>query len=181
MPAMSHTVAAGTSNFLIPNATFIVEFVSFLIVLAVLWRYVVPPVQKAMEARQEMARKLLEDSEAAKQSLANAQAAYQEALTDARREAAQLRASAEEQRKAIVERAAAEAEAKVAEVLARGQAQLEAEQRQAIRELKSELGAVAVELAEKVLGEALGDSQRQQRLLDRFLTDLEAEGAGAAR
>ena len=176
---MSHTLAAG--NFLIPNMTFVVELAAFVIVLAVLWRYVIPPVQQAMTARQEMARKLVGDSEEAKQLLEKAQTAYKTAMADARHEAAQLRAQAEQQRREIVEGASAEAEAGAAETISRGQAQLEAELRQAIRQLKTELGNLAVELAEKIVGEALADDRRQERLIERFLSNIEEEAnAGLA-
>ena len=170
---MSHTLAAG--NFLIPNMTFVVELAAFIIVLGVLWRYVIPPVQQAMTARQEMARKLVSDGQEARQLLEEAQTAYKTAMAGARHEATQLRAQAEEQRREIVEGASTEAEARAAEILFRGQARLEAERRQAIRQLKTELGSLAVELAEKILDEALVDDQRQQRLIDRFLSHIEEE------
>ena len=170
---MSHALAAG--NFLVPNMTFVVELTAFIIVLGVLWRYVVPPVQKAVNARQEMARKLVSDSEEAKRLLEKAQTAHRTAMADARHEAAQLRARAEEQRREIVEEASTEAEAGVAEIISRGQVQLEAERRQAVRQLKTDLGNLAVDLAEKILGEALADNQRQQRLIERFLSNIEEE------
>jgi F-type H+-transporting ATPase subunit b len=170
---MSHALGAG--NFLIPNMTFVVELAAFVIVLAVLWRYVIPPVQQAMNARQEMARKVVSDSEEARQLLEKAQTAYQTAMAAARREAGQLRAQAEQQRREIVEGASAEAGARFAEVISRGQAQFEAEQRQAVRQLKTELGGLAVELAEKVVGEALADNERQERLIERFLSQIEEE------
>jgi F-type H+-transporting ATPase subunit b len=170
---MSHTLAAG--NFLIPNMTFVVELAAFSIVLGVLWRYVIPPVQQAMTARQEMARKLVSDREEAKQLLEEAHTAYKTAMAEARREAAQLRAKAEEQRREIVGGASTEAEARSAEIISRGRARLEAERWQAIRQLKDELGNLAVELAENILGEALADDQRQKRLIDRFLSHIEEE------
>lgn len=175
---MSLAFAAGalaSGNFLIPNMTFVVELMAFIIVLGVLWRYVIPPVQQAMNARQEMARKLVSDSEEAEQLLKNAQAAHKAALADARHEAAQLRARAEQQRRAIVDGASTEAAAGVAEIISRGQAQVEAERRQAVRQLKTDLGNVAVDLAEKILGEALADNQRQARLIERFLSNIEEE------
>jgi F-type H+-transporting ATPase subunit b len=170
---VSLSLAAG--NFLIPNMTFVVELMAFIIVLGVLWRYVIPPVQQAMNARQETARKLVSDSEEAKRLLEHAQTAYKTALADARREAAQLRAQAEQQRREIVAGASTEAEAGVAEIISRGQARVEAERRQAIRQLKGELGNLAVELAEKILGEALADNQRQERLIERFLSNIAEE------
>jgi F-type H+-transporting ATPase subunit b len=175
---MPHALAAG--NFLIPNMTFVVELMAFIIVLGVLWRYVIPPVQQAMNARQEMARKLISDSEEARQLLAQAQTAYKTAIAGARREAAQLRTQAEHQRREIVDGASIEAEAGAAEIISRGQAQLEAERRQAIRQLKTELGNAAVDLAEQILGEALADNQRQERLIERFLSHIEEE-ANAGR
>jgi len=170
---VSYALAA--SNFLIPNMTFVVELMAFLIVLGVLWRYVIPPVQQAVNARQEMARKLVSDSEEAKRLLEKAQNAYKTAMADARHAAAQLRAQAEQQRREIVEGASTAAEEGVAEIISRGQAQVEAERRQAIRQLKSDLGNLAVELAEKILGEALADNQRQERLIERFLSHIEEE------
>ena len=176
---MTRTLAGG--NFLIPNMTFVVELAAFLIVLGVLWRYVIPPVQQAMTARQEIARKLVSDRQEAKQLLEKAQTAYETAMADARHEAAQLRALAEEQRREIVAGASTEAEARAAEIISRGQARLEAERWQAIRQLKAELGNLAVELAEKILGEALADNQRRKRLIDRFLSSIEEEANAGVR
>lgn len=170
-------LGAGAGNFLIPNMTFVVELAAFVIVLAVLSRYVVPPVRQAVNARQETARKLVSDSEEARRLLEEAQAAYQTAMAGARHEAARLRAQAERQRREIVEAASAEAATGAAEIIARGQAQLEAERRRATGQLKTELGALAVELAEKIVGEALADDQRQERLIERFLSQLEGQAS----
>jgi F-type H+-transporting ATPase subunit b len=176
---MSYALAGG--NFLIPNMTFVVELAAFVIVLGFLWRYVVPPVQQGMTARQDMARKLASDSEEARRLLEQAQAAYRTAMADARHEAARLRAQGEQQRREVVAGASAAARAEVAEIIARGQAQLAAERGQAIGQLKAELGNVAVDLAEKILGEALANDQRQQRLIDRFLSQVEEKANGGAR
>ena len=92
-----------------------------------------------------------------------------------------MRAEAEEQRREIVEGASTEAEARAAEIITRGQARLSAEQRQVTRQLKTELANLAVELAEKILGEALANDERQERLIERFLSHLEEEPNGRTR
>jgi F-type H+-transporting ATPase subunit b len=168
---MAHTTAA--SNFLVPNGTFIPELIAFVIVLWVLWKYVFPPLQKAMGDRQEMIRKQLEESEAAKKRLEQAQVEYQQALAGARHEAAQMKAEAEEQRKAIVERAAGEAERRAQEIVTRAQEQIEAERRQAVRQLRAEIGTLALELAGRIVGESMDDDDRQRRVVERFIADLE--------
>ncbi|MCU1602951.1 MAG: synthase subunit b, partial [Frankiales bacterium] len=42
-------------------------------------------------------------------------------------------------------------------------------------QLRSEIGRLAVELAERVVGESLADEERQRRVVDRFLADLEQQ------
>ena len=46
----------GTSNFLIPNGTFFVELGAFALLFFLLARYVIPPINKAMTARQDAIR-----------------------------------------------------------------------------------------------------------------------------
>jgi len=58
-------------------------------------------------------------------------------------------------------------------LLAAAHASIEAERQQAVTSLRNEVGALAVELASKIVGEALEDQARQSRIVDRFLDDLE--------
>ncbi len=44
------------SNFLVPNATFLVELVAFGIIIWILAKFVIPPVNRAMTARQDAIR-----------------------------------------------------------------------------------------------------------------------------
>ena len=58
MSASTLVIAAAAkeeeSNFLVPNGTFIAELVAFAILLWLIHRYVLPPLAKAMTARQDM-------------------------------------------------------------------------------------------------------------------------------
>jgi F-type H+-transporting ATPase subunit b len=47
--------------------------------------------------------------------------------------------------------------------------------------LRTEVGTLATDLASKIVGEALEDDDRSARVVDRFLADLEAQQAGAAK
>jgi len=53
--------------------------------------------------------------------------------------------------------------------------QIEADRAQAIQALRTEMGSLAVELASRVVGEALDEDARQRRVVDRFLEELETE------
>ena len=73
------------------------------------------------------------------------------------------------------------AQTEAARVTEQAQRQLEAERQQALTQLHREVGRLAVDLAGRVVGESLTDEQRQQRVVDRFLADLERGDASAAR
>jgi F-type H+-transporting ATPase subunit b len=166
------------SNFLVPNATFFAELVAFLIILGVLGKYVLPPVQKAMRDRQQIINKQIEDSEAARRRLAEAEAEYGRALTEARTQAAQIRDNARVEAQRIVDEMYARAQEESARIVARGE-ELLAKQRQAtVRELRAELGTLAVELAGKIVEESLTDEARHRATVDRFLAELDAANNG---
>jgi len=54
------------SNFLVPNATFLVELAAFALLFYLLARYVIPPINRAMTARQDAIRKQFADLEQAR-------------------------------------------------------------------------------------------------------------------
>jgi F-type H+-transporting ATPase subunit b len=169
----NHVVAAG--NFLVPDATFIAELVAFLIILGVLGRYVLPPVQKAMRERQELIRKQVEDSEEAKIKLAQAERAYQDALNEARTEAAQIRENARAEAQRTVEELRSQAQEEQARIIARGDEQLANQRSAIVRELRAEIGTLAVELSEKIVSQRLSDEANVSTTVDAFLAGLESQ------
>lgn len=167
----------GGSNFLIPNATFFAELVIFLAVLWVIWRYVVPPVKRAMNQRQETVRRQIAESKEASERLSAAERKYQEALDEARTEAAKIREGARAEAQRIKEEMRDQAEREVAGIRQRGEEQLATQREQVVRELRSEIGNLAVTLSERIVGESLADESRRSATVDRFLDEMEAMSA----
>jgi len=168
-----HVVASG--NFLVPDATFIAEFVTFLLILAFIAKYVAPPIQKAMRERQEMIRKQVEDSEEAKAKLAEAEKSLQNALNEARTEAAQIRENARAEAQRTVEELRSQALEEQARIVARGEEQLASQRSAIVRELRGEIGTLAVELAEKIVSQRLADDAQVSATVDAFLAGLESK------
>jgi F-type H+-transporting ATPase subunit b len=172
---MRALAAAGSdSNFLVPNGTFIVEIIAFLIMLAILGRYVLPRINKGLDDRQEQIRSQFEASEKAQHDAADALAEYQKELADAREEAGRMREEAREQGAAIIAQMRQQAQSEAERITASAHKQIEAERAQAVNSLRNEVGSMATTLASRIVGEALEDSARQSRVVDRFLADLEA-------
>jgi len=173
-----HVVASG--NFLVPDATFIAELVAFLLILGVLGRYVLPFITKAMNDRQEMIRQQVEDAEQAKEKLAEAERALQSALTEARTEAAQIRENARAEAQRTVEELREQAREEQARIVARGEEQLASQRSAIVRELRAEIGTLAVELAEKIVDQRLADDAQVSATVDAFLAGLEAKDKAEA-
>jgi F-type H+-transporting ATPase subunit b len=165
--------AEASGNFLVPNATFIAEFIAFLLILFILAKYVYPYIQKPIEARQAIIAQQLEDAEATKASLAEAKAEYQRALTEARTQAGQIRENARAEAQSSIEELRAAATAEAARIVARGDEQLANQRGAIIRELRAEIGSLAVELSEKIVNDRLADDARVSATVDSFLADLE--------
>lgn len=173
------------SNFLVPNATFVVEVVIFLVILGVLAKWVVPWVNNQLAARQEAIRQQFKEAEEARARLEAAEAEYREQIAAARADAARQREEAREQGQQIIADLRAQAHSEAERITRQAQAQMEAERTRTINALRAEVGSLAVELAGRIVGEALSDDARQHRVVERFLTEIEsrngADGAAASR
>ena len=167
-------LAAETLNPLIPHtAEIIVGFIAFTLLFLVLKSKVVPMFEKAYQARTDAIEGGIERAEKAQLEAQRALAQYNEQLSTAREEAQKMREDARVQGAVIVDELRVKAQEEAARITAAAHASIESERQQAVTSLRTEVGALAVELASKIVGEALDDQARQSRIVDRFLDDLE--------
>ena len=161
-------------NPLIPHtAELIVGAVAFTLLFLTLRKFVVPMFEKAYTDRTNAIQGGMERAEKAQLEAQRALVQYNEQLSKAREEAQTLREEARVQGAAIIEDLRTKAQDEAARITATAHASIEAERQQAIASLRNEVGTLAVELASKIVGEALDDQARQSRVVDRFLEDLE--------
>ena len=167
-------LAEESLNPLIPHtAEIIVGFIAFTLLFLVLKSKVVPMFEKAYTQRTEAIQGGIERAEKAQLEAQRALAQYNDQLSSAREEAQKMREDARIQGSAIVEELRVKAQEEAARITAAAHASIESERQQAVTSLRNEVGALAVELASKIVGEALDDQARQSRIVDRFLDDLE--------
>jgi F-type H+-transporting ATPase subunit b len=170
------------SNFLVPNATFLVELAAFALLFFLLAKYVIPPINRAMERRQEAIRTQFNDLEKARADANAAEEEFKAQIADARHEAARIREEAREQGAQIIAEMRQQGETEKARIIENGHAQIVAERQQAVASLRAEVGTLATTLAGRIVGESLEDDDRSSRVVDRFLADLDTlETAKAAR
>ena len=174
MRTLNFAAEAEKVNPLIPHtAELIVGAVAFILLFLVMRSKVVPMFEKAFTARTEAIQGGMERAEKAQLEAQRALSQYNDQLSKAREEAQTLREEARVQGASIVEELRVKAQEEAARITATAHASIEAERQQAITSLRNEVGALAVELASKIVGESLDDQARQSRIVDRFLDDLE--------
>lgn len=170
----SINLAAEKINPLLPHtAELVVGAIAFTLLFLVLRSKVVPMFEKAFAARTEAIQGGIERAERAQVEAERALRQYTEQLTKARDEAHSLREDARTQGVAIIEELRTKAQEEASRITAAAHASIEAERQAAITSLRTEVGTIAVELASKIVGEALDDQARASRVVDRFLDDLE--------
>lgn len=146
-----------------------------LIILLIVGKFALPTIYAMLDERQEKIEQGLAAADQAREDQALAAREREEILRDAQAEAHAIRDRANDEAKNIVEAARAEAQAEAARVLEGAQRQIEAERQSVQAALRQDVGALATDLAEKIVGEHLADTALTQRVIDRFLDDLENE------
>ena len=167
-------MAETESNFLVPNATFLVELAAFALLFYLLARYVIPPINRAMTNRQDAIRKEFADLDQARADANAAEAEFKAQIADARHEAARIREEAREQGAQIVSEMRQQGESEKARIIDGAHTQIAAERQQAVASLRAEVGTLATTLAGRIVGESLEDDERSGRVVNRFLADLDA-------
>ena len=175
-------VAAEKKDFnpLLPHtAEIIVGAVAFILLFLFLRKFVFPLFEKAYAERTEAIEGGIKRAEDAQAEAAAALAKYTAQLAEARTEAARIRDEARAEGKQIVDQLTAEARESAARITAQGEASLAAQRQQVVASLRIEIGTLAVQLAERVVGESLADDDRARRVVDRFLADLDSAGTAS--
>jgi len=150
---------------------------AFALIIGLLWWKAVPPVRKMLRDKQETIRQQIEEAKRADERLAEAETAYREAVAEAHKEAAVIRDAARADAQRIVEETRVRAAQEVERIKQRGEDHLVQQHQQIIRELRTEIGGLAAELAGRVVREHLATGANQASTVDRFLDGLERVSA----
>jgi F-type H+-transporting ATPase subunit b len=168
-------LAAEEHNPLIPPVgEIIVGIIAFAILYFVLAKFVFPQMEKTFVARREAIEGGIERAEAMQAEAKAALEQYRAQLAEARTEAAQIRDAARAEGQQIIDELRAQAQEESARIVARGEEQLASSRQQVVSELRGQIGALAVDLAGRVVGESLAEDARRSGTVDRFLDDLDS-------
>lgn len=167
-------------NPLLPAAADLLwSLVVFAFIVGAFLYWIMPALQKVLDARSAQIEGGIAKAEAAQTEAAAALEQYKAQLTEARAEAARIREDARAQAQQILAEARDHAKEEAERIVQTTGMQIAAERQQAVVSLRTEVGTLATELASRIVGESLADDARQKRVVEAFLNDLESQVAKA--
>lgn len=182
LTALIAQAAEQEHNILLPAAADLIwGSVSFVILLVLFSKFVLPAASKLADERANKIEGGLARAEKAQEEAATLLAEYKQALAEARTEAAAIRNAAQADRTAILAEAREQAVAAAADIAARANEQIVNERAQVVASLQREVGQLAVDLAGRIVGESLADDARARAAVDRFIAELENAATEAGR
>ena len=149
-------------------------WVTFLILAGLLWKFGWDPILEALENREEKIHDDLSSAEEQrekaeqllnerKEELSEAQAETREMINDARAKAEQVGEEIEQ-----------EARSKAESMVESAEKEIEAERRNALDSVESQVGNLAIDLAEEILHKEIDEEDHQQKV-DEFLSKLDSQ------
>ena len=175
LPLAAESGQGGGTAFILPPLYEIFwAAIVLLLILLVVGRYALPRLYAVLDERARRIQEGLDLADKAEQDQADAEKRAARLVDEARREAARIRDNAQSEAKEIVAQARTDAQAEAAGIVEGAQRQILADKQAAQISLRTDVGMLATPLAERIVGEQLKDTALSERVIDRFLDDLEA-------
>lgn len=148
------------------------------VVLLLLWLTLgkaIPKIYGIVDERRAKIEEGLQAAARAKEEVAQAKRQRDAMLQEAAEDAKQIRTDARSEATRIVEQSRRDAAVEAARITDAATRQIDAERQAAAVSLRQDVGGLATELAEKIVGEQLKDKALSSRVIDRFMDELEAD------
>ena len=162
---------SGIGAFNINLKSFIFQLVTFVIVLLVFKRWVLPPLIKTLEDRRQTLEKSLTQAKETEEALARAEAKAEEIITKARTQADNALRDAKKSAEGVIVDAETAAAQRAALIIKDAQAQLAQEKNNLRLELREELAELVADTAEKIIRQKLNASS-DRSLIERTLQEV---------
>jgi len=151
--------------------TIIAQALSFALLIWFTAKFIWPPLLTAIESRQKTIADGLADAERAKHDLDMAAKRSADILREANEKAGEIVASGEKRASEIIEQAKAQAKVEGDRIVAGAKAEVDQEVFRAKEQLRTQVSAIALAGAGKILGREI-DAKAHNDLLDKLAAEL---------
>lgn len=151
-------------------STIIWSILNFVILAAILSKFLFKPIIASLDQRAELIKNNIENAQKDKEEAANLKEEYVQQLQNAQIEAQQIvvtaKKSAEETKNQIID----EAKEGASKIKEKAFKEIEEEKQAAILELKGEVSTLSIMLAEKIIGRSL-NPEDHKKLMNDFIEE----------
>ncbi|HEX5395253.1 MAG TPA: F0F1 ATP synthase subunit B [Candidatus Saccharimonadales bacterium] len=163
--------SSGFGAFNINLKSFIFQLITFVLVLVVFKKWVLPPLMKTLEDRRKAVEDSLANAKQTEEALSKAEEKSAQIMKAAREQADRSLAEASSQARDIIAKAEVSAAAQAQRLLEEAKEQLGNERLKLEEQLRGELAELVVITTEKVLGQKI-DKKRDSALVEKAIKEL---------
>jgi F-type H+-transporting ATPase subunit b len=165
--------------FLLPNGTFFIELAVSIVLILIIMKYVIPPLNAAMERRQEQIRSSLEAADQARADAAAADDERRSVLEEARVTAREIVAQANRTAEQVRTEAQAKGQSEYERILGNAETEVGLARQRAVEEAANRMSEIVMEVVEQVIGREV-DAEAHRDLIDEAVRALQADTSGGA-
>ncbi|GMR02093.1 MAG: F0F1 ATP synthase subunit B [Acidimicrobiia bacterium] len=172
VPISEEPSSGGGASLLLPAPEeLFAGIIAFSIVFFFIWKWAIPALNKALEARQQAIAAELESAEKAKIEAETLLADYRSQVAGAKDEAAQIVGDARDAGEVVKSDIVSRAEAEAEQIKARAHDEVVSERERVASDLRRQVADLSIDVAEKVVVSSI-DAESQRALVDRYIDEL---------
>lgn len=146
--------------------------IAVLVVLVILLKkFAWKPILDALNAREEGIQTALDSAENARKEMQNLQADNEKLLQEARNQRDAMIKEAREIKEKMISEAKEDAQKEGDKIITQAKASIQVEKNAALADIKAQVAALSVQIAEKVLRSELSTQEKQHKLVEDMLDD----------
>jgi F-type H+-transporting ATPase subunit b len=165
--------------FLLPNGTFFVELIIFIVLIVIMGKKIIPSITAALAERQERIRASLDAADQARADAAAADDERRAVLEDARQQAREVVAEANRTAEAVRVDFQTRGQTEYDRIVGSAEAEVALARQHAVEEAASRLGEITMDVVERVIGRKV-DATAHEDLISEAVSVLRADATGSA-
>ena len=151
--------------------------ISFAIVFVILAKFAFPVITRMVDERKDYIMQSLSKADEANRALENIKQKSEELIEEARKRQYELIKEATSESNKIIEKAKEDAALHSKQKLDESLRLIELQKHKALGDIRLQVAALSVDIAEKILRQQLEKSENHDRLVEQFLEEIEISGA----
>jgi F-type H+-transporting ATPase subunit b len=148
------------------------QTIVFLVLIFLMAKFAWKPILGAVKDREDSINNALASAENARKEMQNLHADNEKLLQEARMQRDAILKDARELKEKVIADASLEAQEKADRIVAQAQATIQNEKNAAMADIKNQVAALSIEIAEKVIRKELSSTDKQHQLVDEMLADV---------